>query len=142
MWATTYSPYQLCPGLCTEEDTPASPHIKTSNAGKLRRLQKFGYEKYIGKCSLQLVYLACGYWFWHYFGSITQTHAWSISETARAAGTVYLDASLTLMSLKHPKIRELPVNHSSVLSIERDGRKCGCQEAHFLAIHRKTESVC
>ena len=36
MFATTYSPYQLCPGFCPGEDTPASPHIKTMNAEKLR----------------------------------------------------------------------------------------------------------
>ena len=52
VWPTTYSPYQLCPGLCSGEDTPAPPHIKTVNAGKLRqsiqRLQKRGHEEFIG----------------------------------------------------------------------------------------------
>ena len=48
MWATTYSPYiNFAPGgLCPGEDTPASTHIKSINAGKLRlsiqRLQKRG----------------------------------------------------------------------------------------------------
>ena len=49
VWATTYSPYQLCPGLCPGEDTPAPPHIKTANAWKLRqamqRLQKRGHDE-------------------------------------------------------------------------------------------------
>ena len=66
MWATMYSPYQLCPGLCPGEDTPASPHIKTTNAVKQRlsiqRLQKRGHEEYIVKYSGQLVFRACGYW--------------------------------------------------------------------------------
>ena len=80
--ATTYSQYQLCPGICPGEDTPASPHIKTINAGKLRVSIQRGHEEYIGKYSRQL---ACGYWLWHYFGSITQRQTLSISGTARAA---------------------------------------------------------
>ncbi len=60
-----YSSFQLCPGLGPGEDTPASPHIKITNAGKLRLsiqlLQKRGHEEYIRKYSRQLVFLACGY---------------------------------------------------------------------------------
>ena len=54
-----------------------------------------------GMYSRQLVFLACGYWLWHYFGSITQRQAWSISETARAASTVYLGAIIEPQSSRN-----------------------------------------
>ncbi len=37
-------------------------------------------------------------------------------------------------------MRELPVNGSSVFCTERDERQYGCQEAHLLANHCKTET--
>ena len=45
------------------------------------------------------------------------------------------------MSLKHPEMLESPVKRSCVLSTERDGRQCGCQETCLLMNHCTTESV-
>ena len=45
------------------------------------------------------------------------------------------------MSLRHLEMLELPLKRSSVLSTEGDGRHCGCQEAHLLTNHCKTESI-
>ena len=50
------------------------------------------------------------------------------SETARAAHCIHRCKSL--MNLKHPEMLELSVKRFSVLSTERDGRQCGCQEAY------------
>ena len=123
MWDTTYSPYQLCPGFCPGKDTPASHHIRNINAGKLmlsiQRLQKRGHDECIGKHSRHLVFRVCGSWLWHYFGSISQRQAWPISETARAASTVKLGASIDPQA---SEMRKLPVNGSSVFSTERDER--------------------
>ena len=33
VWPTTYSPYQLCPGLCSGEDTPTRLTLKRSMPG-------------------------------------------------------------------------------------------------------------
>ena len=63
-----------------------------------------------------------------------------LSETARAAHCI--PRCKSLMSLNHPQMLELSVKHLSVLSTERDGRQCGCQEAYLLTNHCKTESVC
>ena len=64
MCATTYSPYQHCPGLWPVEGTHASTHIKTINVGKLglsiQRIQKHGYQGYIREYDSQLVCRACG----------------------------------------------------------------------------------
>ena len=53
-------------------------HIFTTNAGNLRPaiqgMQKRGPDECIGNYSPQLA-RGCGYWFWHYFGSITQRQA-------------------------------------------------------------------
>ena len=53
-----------------------------------------------------------------------------LSETARAAHCV--PRCKYLMSLKYPDMLELSVKRFSVLSTERDGRQCGCQEAYLL----------
>ena len=61
-------------------DCPEGPekHMFNTNAGNLRPaiqgMQKCGLEGCIGNYSPQLV-RRCGYWFWHYFGSITQRQA-------------------------------------------------------------------
>ena len=63
-----------------KDDCPegAEKHIFPTNAGKLRSviqgMQKRGPVECIGNYSPQLV-RGCGYWFWHYFGSITQRQA-------------------------------------------------------------------
>ena len=62
-----------------------------------------------------------------------------LSETARATHCV--PRCKSLMRLKHLEMLELPLKRSSVLSTEGDGRQCGCQEAHLLMNHCKTESV-
>ena len=63
-----------------------------------------------------------------------------LSETARVAHCV--PRCNYLMSLKHPEMLELSVKRFSVLSTEKDGRQCGCQEAHLPTSHCKTESAC
>ena len=61
-------------------DCPEGPekHSCNTNAGNLRPaiqgMQKRGPGECIGNCSPQIV-RGCGYWFSHYFGSITQRQA-------------------------------------------------------------------
>ena len=94
MWATTYSPYQICPCLCPGEDTAASLHY----AGKLRlsiqRLQKRGHEEYIGKYSRQLVFSCMRLLVVALRRQYNAKASVNHFETARAASTVKLCASI------------------------------------------------
>ena len=81
-------------------DCPEGPekHIFNTNAGNLRPaiqgMQKRAPEECIGNYSPQLVRV-CGYWFWHYFGSITQRQAWAICfRKLQEQRIVYAGASL------------------------------------------------
>ena len=74
-WLDTATPYYN--GNCLEG--PEKHILLPCNAGKLRPalqgMQKRGPEECIGNYSPQLVVRGCGYWFWHYVGSITQRQA-------------------------------------------------------------------
>ena len=49
MYGITHSPYQMCPDMCPGEDTPVSPHVKTTTS------MERGHDEYIGKYNRQLI---------------------------------------------------------------------------------------
>ena len=128
MWATTYYAYQLCPGLCPGEDTPGSPHIKTTNAGKvmlsIHRLRKRGHEEYNDQYSRQLVFVhaATGLALLRQYNTKA-----SVCHVGHGKSSHHCETRCNLTSFMHPEMRELPMKGSSVFSTESDERQCGCQ---------------